>query len=153
MHQWNSQCEILPTVNHHALAFMALRGCWYFCACGCGLGTYSSHKTHHISVHRMLRVLLLLLLLLLLCHVFTSSQSQICLAVRFGFVHGFICFITGWWELSILTSPCYRNPLSKHTKVWWNWQNLAKYMLFFNLFDKLWLNLTKYGQTCCNIHN
>ena len=39
------------------------------------------------SVHRMLRVLLLLLLLLLLLrHVFTSSQSQICLSVRFGFV-------------------------------------------------------------------
>ena len=43
------------------------------------------------SVHRMLRVLLLLLLLLLLCQVFTSSQSYICLAVRFGFVHCFIC--------------------------------------------------------------
>ena len=42
------------------------------------------------SVHRMLRVLLLLLLLLLR-HVFTSSQSYICLSVRFGFVHCFIC--------------------------------------------------------------
>ena len=44
------------------------------------------------SVHIMLRVLLLLLLLLLLLRqVFTSSQSQICLSVRFGFVHFFIC--------------------------------------------------------------
>ena len=42
-----------------------------------------------LSVHRMLRVLLLLLLLLLR-QVFTSSQSQICLSVRFRFVHFFI---------------------------------------------------------------
>ena len=42
---------------------------------------------HTISVHRMLRVLPLLLLR----QVFTSSQSQICLSVRFGFVHCFIC--------------------------------------------------------------
>ena len=53
--------------------------------------------TNHISpsgqsVHRMLRVLLLLLLLLL-CHVFTSSQSQICFSVRFRFVHCFICIL------------------------------------------------------------
>ena len=47
-------------------------------------------KLMQTSVHRMLRVLLLLLLLLL-CHVFTSSQSQICVAVRFGFVHCLIC--------------------------------------------------------------
>ena len=50
-----------------------------------------SSEVFEISVHRILRVLLLLLLLLLrfLCHVFTSSQSQICLSVRFGFVHCF----------------------------------------------------------------
>ena len=47
------------------------------------------------SVQRMLRVLLLLLLLLpLLRHIFTSSKSQICFYVRFGFVHCFICI----WE-------------------------------------------------------
>ena len=37
----------------------------------------------------MLRVLFLLLLLLLLRQVFTSSQSQICLSVKFGSVHFF----------------------------------------------------------------
>ena len=42
-------------------------------------------RSERPSVLRMLRVLLLLLLLLLR-HVFTSSQSQICLDVRFGFV-------------------------------------------------------------------
>ena len=47
-----------------------------------------------LSVHRMLRVLLLLLLR----QVFTSSQSYICLAVRFGFVD---CFICGWVNWSM----------------------------------------------------
>ena len=43
------------------------------------------------SVHRMLRVLLLLLLLLR--QVFASSQSQICLSMRFGLVHFLIFYI------------------------------------------------------------
>ena len=40
-------------------------------------------RQEEIFLHRMLRVLLLLLLL---CQVFTPSQSQICLSVRFGFL-------------------------------------------------------------------
>ena len=67
------------------------------------------------AVHRMLRVLLLLLflllllLLLLLCHVVTSSQSQICLSVRFGFVHGFICIC--WMH-----TPCTLRTHSVHAQ-------------------------------------
>ena len=53
---------------------------------GCAISRNQAHRPDVVvyakSVHRMLRVLLLLLLLLL-CHVLTSSQSQICLSVRF----------------------------------------------------------------------
>ena len=48
-----------------------------------------SQTVNFVSVNGML--ILLFLLLLLLLQVFTSSQSQICLSVRFGFVHCFIC--------------------------------------------------------------
>ena len=59
----------------------------------------------------MLRVLLLLLLLLILCHVFTSSQSKVCLSVRFGFVH---CFISVILNARSMHGPCTPRPHSVH---------------------------------------
>ena len=73
---------------------------------------YFKQKKSIICKNKILRVLLLLiilllLLLLLLCHIFTSSQSQICLSVRFGFVHCFIC--TCWMH-----APCTLRVRSVH---------------------------------------
>ena len=53
-----------------------------------------SFLNKYLSVHRMLRVLLLLFLLLqLLCHVFTSTQSQVYLSVKFWFFHVLFVYV------------------------------------------------------------